>query len=134
MLMFIRTFEVKFRGLQRFQIGLRTRTHNFKIFTFSLGRCVQTVRPRCSVMSLSTPKICTLFSRNFHGSGPYFCFHYTAAPMPIRKKIVTVPWPTFPKILFSSYAKWLFRENVDNVREVPPITGPKCTPRSLQPF
>jgi len=41
---------VKVRGLQRPQFALRTQ--NFKIFTFLRDPCVQTVRPRGSLMAL----------------------------------------------------------------------------------
>ena len=42
--------RVKVRGLQRPQIGLRSQ--NFKIVTFLRGSCVETVRPRGSVVVL----------------------------------------------------------------------------------
>ena len=57
-----------------------------------------------------TPKICTPFSQNFQGSGPYFCFHYTGTPRPTRKKMITVLWPTFLNKNFKFSRKILFFE------------------------
>jgi len=70
------------------------------------------------------PKLLTPFSQNSRGSGPIFGVNYTATLKAHQKKICKMLKVYFFRVTWNRCSQ----KNVDCVRKVPPITGPKCTP------